>query len=153
QAFGVMNFLTKPVDHPKLLALIRGSQKPAPKPNQDETTFFKAKLSRLTVLDIIQLKCLSNSSHALHFSSSHFGLGSIYFQNGEIVHAETARAKGMDALSEIIGWKGGRARERAATWSGPPTITGSWQSILLAAAQAVDETRQESPTALPGDDN
>jgi response regulator of citrate/malate metabolism len=170
QAFGVMNFLAKPVDNSRLLELIRESQKLAARSergdatlkaklnsivrrlrgrNPGDTTFFKAKLSRLTVLDLIQLKCLSNSSHSLQFISMNHGSGSVYFQNGDIVHAETARARGMEALSEMIGWKGGRAEEKTDRWTGSPTISGNWQSALLSAAQAADEKQPDSAEAEP----
>jgi NADH dehydrogenase len=67
--------------------------------------------------------------------------GQVALANGEIIHASTNRAKGEAAISEIIGWRGGRAQEAA---DAPPverTIFVSWQSLLLNAAQSADENR------------
>jgi hypothetical protein len=97
----------------------------------------------LTVLYIIQLKCLNNTTHVINFRSRRHGWGRVHFQNGEIVHAETLRSKGMEALSEIIRWKGGYAEEFPDDTAVERTITGGWQGVLLMAAQAADETPHE----------
>lgn len=139
EAFGVMHFMAKPLDHQSLVALIqKGRARPAGT-GPEESSLFNAALSRLSVLDIIQLKCLGNATHAMDFRSTMHGSGRVYFQTGEIIHAETARAKGLVALSEIIGWKGGCAEE--VEDSSPPerTVFGGWQGVLLIAAQTADE--------------
>ena len=169
EAFGVMNFLAKPVDNQRLMALIQESRKQeppaakeetaslfgasrnrlkrlvgfaetaAPPARQGDTTFFRASLSRLTVLDIIQLKCLNTITQGMVFKSSQHGVGRVYFQNGNIIHAETQRATGMTALSEIISWKGGQAEELPDDQPPERTISGSWQNALLIAAHAADD--------------
>jgi ActR/RegA family two-component response regulator len=141
-AFGVMHFLAKPVNYETLLALVRESRTaPETAPGEDASLFSVA-LSRLTVLDIIQLKCLNDTTQGINFRSPTHGSGWVFFENGEIIHAETARAKGMTALSEIIGWKSGHAEEASTGPAVERTISGGWQSVLLIAAQAADE-RQE----------
>jgi DNA-binding NarL/FixJ family response regulator len=171
QAFGVMHFLAKPVDNQRLVDLIRENrgQQPAereegqslfgaslnrlkrfigfeeatpPPPGEGETTFFRASLSRLTVLDIIQLKCLNSMTQGLAFKSTKHGVGRVFFQNGDIIHAETEHATGMAALSEIISWKGGRAEEIPEGAPQERTISGNWQNSLLLAAHAADDKRQ-----------
>lgn len=138
-AFGVMHFMAKPLDHQNLLTVVRESRKlPAPT-SEEDASLFSVALSRLTALDIIQLKCLNHSTQAVIFKSPLHGSGRVYFQNGEITHAETARAKGIAALSEIIGWKSGQAEEVSDGLPVGRTITGSWQGVLLIAAQAADE--------------
>src|SRR5262249_3880134 len=98
-------------------------------------------LSHLTVLDIIQLKCLNHATQVLGFSSSKHGRGRIYFSNGEIIHAETASAKGEAALNQIISWRGGRADEVHDAPLAERTIFTGGQSLLLHAAQTVDEQK------------
>jgi DNA-binding NarL/FixJ family response regulator len=171
EAFGVMNFMPKPVDNQKLVALIKESlvaAQPAgkeegsslfgaslsrlkrlvgfsetapPAPREGDTTFFRASLSRLTVLDIIQLKCLNSITQGIVFKSSKHGVGRVFFQNGDIIHAETERATGMAALSEIIGWKGGQAEEIPDGMPPERTISGRWQNALLIAAHDADDKR------------
>jgi CheY-like chemotaxis protein len=168
QAFGVMNFMAKPVDNQKLVGLIKESRATlparkeegrklfggslsrlkrlvglgeAPPPREGETTFFRASLSRLTVLDIIQLKCLNNMTQGMSFKSTKHGLGRVFFQNGDIIHAETEHATGMAALSEIIGWKGGQAEEIPDGVPPERSISGRWQNALLMAAHEADDKR------------
>ena len=139
EAFGVMHFMTKPLHYDSLVAVIQESRALLPGATQEETSLFSVALSRLAVLDIIQLKCLGNATEAMDFRSAKQGSGRIYFENGNIIHAETARAKGMAALSEIIGWKGGCAEEVQNCPATERTILGHWQGVLLIAAQALDE--------------
>lgn len=139
EAFGVLHFMEKPLDHRKLLDLIRENRSRPIAPGGEETSLFSVALSRLTVLDIIQLKCLKNSTQVLHFKSRTQGAGRVHFQNGEIIHAETERAKGIEALSEMIRWNGGYAEEVSEQPDVERTITGNWQGVLLIAAQSADE--------------
>jgi DNA-binding NarL/FixJ family response regulator len=150
EAFGVMHFLAKPLDHKSLLTVIRESRKLPPATPEEEKSLFRASLSRLTVLDIIQLKCLNHSTQTLVFKSKKHGSGRVYFRNGDIVHAETGHSKGMAALSEIIGWKSGRAEESSKCPPVERTIRESWQSALLIAAQAADEGGGESTPTVQG---
>lgn len=149
EAFGVMNFMEKPVNHRQLLSLIKESRKAHKGPSQEDTSLFKAALSRLTVLDIIQLKCLNGATQTVVFKSKLHGSGRVCFKGGQITHAETRQAKGLPALSEIISWKSGNATEVSERAPAKSTITGSWQSVLLVAAHTTDETTP--PPAAPAE--
>jgi CheY-like chemotaxis protein len=144
-AFGVVHFLEKPIGREALLELVRESRRALAARSQTETSLFNASLSRLTVLDIIQLKCLNGMTQAVVFRSPQHGSGLVYFQNGEIVHAETASFNGLAALSEIISWKTGRAEEMPGMQFPARTITGNWQSSLLSAAHTADEKAESTP--------
>jgi ActR/RegA family two-component response regulator len=139
EAFGVLHFMAKPLDHKRLLAIVLEGRALPVAISKEENSLFNAALSRLTVLEIIQLKCLNNTTQAIDFKSARHGLGQVYFQNGEIIHAETALSKGMAALIEIVRWKGGHAEEVLDGSAAERTIMSSWQSTLLTAAQALDE--------------
>jgi response regulator of citrate/malate metabolism len=138
-AFGVMHFLAKPVEHKSLIAMIQESRRTPAAISEEETSQFDMALSRLTVLDILQLKCLNNTTQVIVFKSVKHGSGRVFFQKGQIIHAETDRSKGLAALTELVSWKGGHAEEVTDTSEVEPTISGSWQSTLLMAAQAADE--------------
>ena len=138
-AFDVLRFMEKPVDFKAVAALARECRDG--QATQGNTAYFSASLSRLTVLDIIQLKCLNRATQVIDLTSPREGHGRIYFQNGEIIHAETATASGEAAVAEIVGWRGGQVREVAAAPSVERRIFTNWQSLLLSAAQASDENR------------
>jgi DNA-binding response OmpR family regulator len=151
-AFGVLHFLEKPLNYQSLVALVQESRRSPAKVPEDDTSMFSVALSRLTVLDIIQLKCLNHTTQVINFKSRKHGSGRVHFQNGEIIHVETARSKGMEALCEIVRWKGGYAEEITDQSEVERTITGGWQGVLLMAAQAADENRDDG-TCGPGIDN
>ena len=141
EAYGVLRFMEKPVHYMTVAALARDCRAALTAQMRGNTEFFAASLTRLTVLDIIQLKCLNNATQIIDFTSAKGGRGRVHFQNGEIIHASTASAKGEAAISEIIGWRSGRAQEVP---DAPPverSIFTAWQSLLLNAAQSADENR------------
>jgi response regulator RpfG family c-di-GMP phosphodiesterase len=139
KAYDVVKFMAKPLNNRVVLSLVRDCRDANAVKAKGDTNFFAASLSRLTVLDIIQLKCLSRTTQVVDFATTHHGRGRVYFQNGEIIHAETATAKGELALSEIIGWRGGRAEEVLDAPVAERSIFTGWQTVLLNAAQAADE--------------
>ena len=106
-----------------------------------ETTLFRASLSQLAVLDIIQLKCLNKVTQGILFKSSKHGVARVFFKNGDIIHAESKRFVGMAALSDIVGWKGGEVEELSNEITPQQTISGSWQNTLLMAVHNADHKR------------
>lgn len=99
---------------------------------------FAVSLSCPSALDIIQLKCLASATLVLQISSS-YGTGRIYFDHGEIFHAETAKLRGERAFEKILRWKGGRIKELPLEKKPERTITTNWQGLLLNVAQHIDE--------------
>jgi len=141
KAYDVVKFMTKPLNNKVVLSLVRDCRDANAVKTKGDTNFFAASLSRLTVLDIIQLKCLGRTTQVVDFSTTLHGRGRVHFQNGEIIHAETSTRRGEMALSEIIGWRGGRAEEVLDPPPSERTIFTGWQTVLLNAAQAADEKR------------
>ena len=145
---GVLLFREKPfklqeiVDLAKQHCQIIAVSEPAP----SSDTNFHVSLTHLSALDIIQLKCLTGATQALEFSSTRYGLGRIYFQTGQIIHAETASTTGEAAFEEILRWRGGRIVELAGVQPPVRSITGSWQALLLNAAQHIDENPGTDPS-------
>ena len=81
---------------------------------------------------------VSNATLVLQVSSPS-GIGRIYFESGQIVHADTAESGGEAAFEEILRWKGGQIKELAAVCKPPRTITEGWQGLLLNVCQRMDE--------------
>jgi hypothetical protein len=100
---------------------------------------FAVSLTCPSCLDIIQLKCLGSATLVLQVSSGH-GAGRIYFDHGDIFHAETAKLHGERAFERILRWKGGRIKELALEKKPERTITTNWQGLLLKVAQHIDES-------------
>jgi DNA-binding response OmpR family regulator len=149
-AFGVLHFMEKPLN-PRALGALARSQREKLQGSQGtgETSFFTASLTRLTTLDVIQLKCLGRSTQRLDFIGKKDRYGHIFFVEGEIVHAETDTKQGVEAFNEIVSWRGGKVLEVNDAPIPERTIQGDWQNLLLHAVQWSDEQRlspDERPT-------
>jgi len=139
-AFGVIHFMEKPVDLNALLALVHKHYDLIfPPSDGGETVFFSGSLTSLTTLDIIQLKCLGSSTVVLDFFNRRRGVGRIFWQDGQIVHAKLGEKEGVDAFNEIVSWRGGQFVEVTDAEEPPHTITDHWQNLLLQAVQLSDE--------------
>ncbi len=101
-----------------------------------------------SLVDLIQLECLSQSSSVLHISQGSVE-GKIWVQNGEIIDATAGDFKGEDAFKEILSWKSGNFEIQPPDPNHPRAITGSYQGLLLDSAQAMDEWRGQQ-TGAPG---
>jgi DNA-binding response OmpR family regulator len=147
-SLGALNFFEKPVS-PRTLAQLIRTHRAVNFPTQPgPDTSFSASLTRLNVLDVIQLKCLARATLRLTFSLNDGRFGSVDLVEGEITHAESGVAPappsitGSDALAQILSWRGGRIEEIKGTPPPEPNIHGTWQQLLLDAAQLADETRR-----------
>ncbi len=145
---GLLLFQQKPVNTKEIVKLVRSHYE-----NMGHATTmlhangqFAVSLTCLSALDIIQLKCVSNATLVLQIASPS-GIGRVYFEEGQIVHADTGESGGEEAFEEILRWKGGQIKELAAVCKPPRTITEGWQGLLLNVCQRMDETDCVESTA------
>jgi len=142
EAFGVLHFMEKPADAKILGALVRENLEKHHGSQLGSVTGFSAALTQLTTLDIIQLKCLARATVALDFVGTDGRRGRIHFKDGEILHAATDSQKGVDAFSEIVGWRSGKVMEVREATEPTRTVEGNWQGLLMHAVHWVDEHKQ-----------
>lgn len=142
EQLGAVQVLSKPIIKEKLVEactkLLGWDQQLS-----EDAPNFRATLSGLTTMDIIQLKCMSSATAILEFSNVK-GSGRVYFERGDVVHATVREADsstkiGYEAFEEIVGWKSGRVSEIHDPTPCPRTIRTGWQSLLLEVAQSRDE--------------
>ena len=91
-----------------------------------------------SLVDLIQLECLSQNSTTLKISNGPLN-GKIWIQAGEVYDAETGELKGEVAFRKILGWKTGSFEMLPCDNSRPRAIFSSYQALLLEIAQAMDE--------------
>lgn len=101
-----------------------------------------------TLVDIIQLECLTQSSAILKITTAS-SEGRIWVQRGEIIDAATNEVAGKEALMEMLGWKTGNFEILPSDTPRPRTIFGRWESLLMETAQMIDENA--SQPAEPGE--
>ena len=144
-SFGALYFLEKPISPRNLGQIIRSHLASTLETTMRSDTSFSGALTRLTVLDVIQLKCLGHATLRLDFSLRDGRFGSVYLEDGQIIHAEANRdtssspVTGLPALAQILTWRGGKVTEVKDEAQPEPSISGPWQAVLLEAAQTGDE--------------
>ncbi len=102
-----------------------------------------------SLVDIIQLECISQSSSVLRITNGSL-TGKIWIQGGELLDAEAADLRGEEAFQRILSWKAGNFEMLPAEPNRPRTIFKSYNALLLESAQAMDELRgEEAPAGAP----
>ena len=91
-----------------------------------------------SLVDIIQMECLSRSSAVLRITRGPL-VAKVWIQNGELIDAEVGGARGEPALRKILGWKSGAFETLPAEPARNRAITKSVNALLLESAQAIDE--------------
>ncbi len=110
---------------------------------KDDAGGFRGVQSK-TLVDIVQLECLTQSSAILKISSA-IGEGRIWIQKGEIIDAATGESLGREAFLEMLRWKAGSFEILPSEIPRPRTIFSSYENLLMETAQAIDESETEAP--------
>jgi CheY-like chemotaxis protein len=95
-----------------------------------------------SLVDIIQLECLSQSSSVLKVMNGTL-TGRIWFNNGDVIDAETQDMSGEKAFQKILSWKTGNFEILAPELAHNRAIFNSYQGLLLESAQALDEAHAD----------
>lgn len=97
-----------------------------------------------TLVDIIQLECLTQSSAILKITTA-TGEGRIWVQRGEIIDAATGEFSGREAFLEMLRWKSGNFEILPSDIPRPRTIFTSYESLLMETAHTIDESTSAPP--------
>ncbi len=103
---------------------------------------FAGVLKKLSITDIIQLKCISRASTVISLQSDCGERGKIHILKGQIVHAETGELQGLQALDRIVLWDSGKVSESLPIEDTPKTIQGPWDVLLMEALRKKDESKE-----------
>ncbi|MFC1833425.1 DUF4388 domain-containing protein [Thermodesulfobacteriota bacterium] len=90
---------------------------------------FNGTVTNTSLYDIVQLICIGRSTCRMQVSSSN-AKGSIYFRDGEIIHAEEGDQEGEAAFFEIFSWEIG-AFQCDETPPEKETIEENWDFLLM----------------------
>jgi CheY-like chemotaxis protein len=92
-----------------------------------------------SLMDIIQMECLSRSSTVLRITRGSL-VAKLWIQEGELIDAEIEGARGEAAFQRILAWKSGTFENMPAEPGRERTIVKPVNALLLESAQAMDET-------------
>ncbi len=99
---------------------------------------FQGKVFGLQLTDIIQMNCLGRLTTALIITRNG-EKGTIYLNEGEIVHAECGEQKGTEAFYSILSWQEGEFVSNAGFISPVQTIYQNWEHLLIEAMRRNDD--------------
>jgi CheY-like chemotaxis protein len=112
---------------------------------------FKGMLRQVGLIELLQLECLGRKSSIMELKGSN-AHGRIYISEGSIIHAEFDSVLGEKALARLLRLSGGEFRLAPFTPPSRHTIDGSWEALLMEAAQSSDEQAGEAASrAADGD--
>ena len=115
--------------------------------DQEEEGHFVVVLRRHTPVEVVQLKCLSAATTALDFIRPQGACGRMWFEKGEVVHAEAGTLGGEAAFIEMMNWRSGSIVEIMVPPPQQHTIDIPWHALLMNAAHLADERRAQSMIA------
>jgi len=99
---------------------------------------FQGKVFDVQLTDIIQMNCLGRLTTALVITRNG-EKGVIYFNEGEITHAECGEKKGSDAFYRILSWDEGEFISNIGFIPPVQTIFQSWEHLLVEAMRRTDD--------------
>jgi CheY-like chemotaxis protein len=126
----------EPIDGERLLEAIETAAEAGP----DTPDLFH-------VLDVLQMCCLSGRNGAVQIVRQTTS-GIVYLRDGKIVHAESATARGTEALLEIVAWDLVEFAYDPSVRT-PETISMPWDEALLQAV--VRHKERKSPEDAPAE--
>ena len=102
---------------------------------------FRGVLRRVGLQDVLQMECLARSSSVLEIVTEQFR-GSVFVQDGQIIHAQVGELRGEAAFNHLLSLSGGEFNLKPFTEPPVRTISGSWEFLLMEAARKRDEAKE-----------
>lgn len=99
---------------------------------------FRGNVLGLQLTDIIQINCLSRITTALVITKDR-EKGVIYFNEGEVIHAECGEEDGAEAFYKILSWQEGEFVSNIGVTPPIQTINHNWEHLLFEAMRRNDE--------------
>ena len=91
---------------------------------------------------LLQYLALNQAGGCLTMQGGDTLYGTVYLDRGRLVHAATARSKGVAAIAEMIAWREGQFRFRGGEQSPEVSIQQPLEHVLLEASHQVDEAQR-----------
>ncbi len=129
---GVLDVFEKPIDPEFLISKIRDLL-------AREDRALEGNLKMMSLSSIIQINCEERNQAQLILN--HLGKGgTIFFNNGEIIHAEAGDLMGDEAIYSLLGWEEGTFKLKIGSEPGLVTIDKNWSGLLMEGMRRIDES-------------
>jgi CheY-like chemotaxis protein len=108
---------------------------------QENDSGFRGVQSK-SLVDIVQLECLSQSSSVLRITNGP-QTGRIWILEGEVTDADAGDLKGETAFQKILSWRTGTFETLPPEPQRPRAVFKSYNALLLESAQVLDEAANQ----------
>ncbi len=125
---GAVEYIEKPFDIDYLLQLLRKLEKGG----------FRGVVKELSITDMLNILNVEKANAVINISST-AGIGRIYMQDGEIVHAQFGDIEGLDALKVIFSLEGGTFSVDKGVKPPKKTIDVPFSNLMLEIFAQIDE--------------
>jgi DNA-binding response OmpR family regulator len=142
-ACGCLRLMSKPFDMQEMRNTVLQAL--------DRRDGFAGTLSDLSCVDVLQMLCIARKTTAVRFSVGTTS-GTVYIDQGEVVHAVFHDLVGEDAFYAMMAIEKGAFHTTPFPLDVERTITGQWQYLLMEGTRRLDEAMRDRPSseALPG---
>lgn len=146
QAFrmGSLDVLEKPLDNEFLTAKI---QELVSREDRD----LEGSLKMMSLASIVQINCEERNQAQLILSYQGQS-GTIFFQDGEMIHAEAGGKSGEEAVYELLEWEDGSFQVKMGAEPNLRTIKTPWSGVILEGMRRIDESTADWSPEWDGDD-
>jgi hypothetical protein len=110
----------------------------------------RGSLKNFPLPDIIQLIGMGRRTGVLMVHLDRDEQASIYFESGEMTHAQYGNMTGADVIYQLFRKQQGNFQFASGTAAPSRSITADWMSIVMEAARRFDEENREGGTAGEG---
>lgn len=132
KARGSLYYIEKPFEISQLRELILKAL------NEANARGFDGSITGLQLPDLVQMNCLSQITTALYIRKNNRE-GCIYFEDGQITHAQIGVNEGEEALFTILSWSNGSFRFVGGVKAPKISIHTNWEYLLIEGMRKADE--------------
>jgi CheY-like chemotaxis protein/predicted regulator of Ras-like GTPase activity (Roadblock/LC7/MglB family) len=129
---GAREFLEKPLDTKTLTATVRRIL------SQENGATVRGNLRSMSLASIFQINCTERNRARLQIRHDEQE-GSVYFADGDIVHAELGSQIAEEAVYEMLSWEDGDFEIEMDVPAPERTVTAGWSGLLLEGMRLLDE--------------
>jgi CheY-like chemotaxis protein/predicted regulator of Ras-like GTPase activity (Roadblock/LC7/MglB family) len=129
---GAREFLEKPLDTKSLVATVRRILR------QGDGNAVRGNLRTMSLPSIFQINCTERNQARLRLRQGKQE-GSIFFADGDVVHAEMGSRVGEEAIYALLAWENGDFEIEMDVPAPARTVTANWSGLLLEGMRRLDE--------------
>lgn len=108
----------------------------------------KGGLQDMSLANLVQMLCLDQRQAKLTLKNQNIGEGVIFFERGEVVHAEIGSLAGEEAIYHLLGWTDGTFEMSNQGVIPDQTITLPWNHLLMEGMKKLDEQIDTAPKVI-----